>query len=294
MSRCEPGERVLLQALNLYVPATSEKEAHQLHRLRRHVAKCWAQHVATKGNWTAQLLHRYWSFFGHICQQEFHASHPAKVMLHRLALRHGHGLARPGPWNTPHALLQRFWVAQRLDGDYLYLAQDREHWKDLSHNFLCWLAQHPPSTKLEMLPKSPWESKGSLLRQQASWLLTLVLTVHDDACGRLVQLAWLDTAHGFSIITQKDLHPEVMLKQQSSVSCLLKLQSLCNTNPSCYSLPLVKPLFGTVCSLILQNTITFFVTDGFLGTKCFLSALQMLVLLYCNHTSILQHGIIYL
>ena len=60
-----------------------------------------------------------------------------------------------------------------------------------------------------MLPNSPWESKGSLLRQQANWLLTLVLTVHHDAEGRLVQLAWLDTVHGFSIITKRDLHPAV-------------------------------------------------------------------------------------
>ena len=116
-----------------------------------------------------------------------------------------------GRWNVKYKLLV-------LGGK-----KDREHWKDLSHNFLCWMDQRPPSTKLEMLPNSPWESKGSLLRQQANCLLTLVLTVHHDAEGRLVQLAWLDTVHGFSIITQKDLHPAVA----DAVSWLLKLQSLC-------------------------------------------------------------------
>ena len=69
---------ILVQALNLYVPETSEKEAHQLHRLRRHVAKSWAQHVSKKGNWTAQQLHRYWSFFGHICRQDFPCFPPCK------------------------------------------------------------------------------------------------------------------------------------------------------------------------------------------------------------------------
>ena len=103
------------------------------------------------------------------------------------------------------------------------------------------------------------------------------LTVHDDARGHLMQ---------FSLARHRPPSPSsrkrtyirklLMLKQQSWVSCLLKLQSSCNTNPSCYSLPWVRSVFGTVSSQILKNTINFLMTEGILGTKCFPSTLKML------------------
>lgn len=115
-------------------------------------------------------------------------------MLTHLATRQTGGLNRPGPWHTAHSLLRKFWSECGIDHDYLYYAQDRDAWKDLGAIFLRWMGQPETITKTELLPTNPWESKGALLRQQAQWVHTAILTVQ----GGTVLIAWLDTREGIS------------------------------------------------------------------------------------------------
>ena len=127
---------LLIEALNLYIPAVSDNIAHQLLRIRRHIVKRWILHMAPSGSWDQQYLSRYWSFLGHICRQDSSSDHPAKIMLHHIIGQHSHKLNRPGPWNTPHSLVSKFWRETGLDGDYVHMATDREAWKSLTPRFL--------------------------------------------------------------------------------------------------------------------------------------------------------------
>eukprot|EP00438_Fugacium_kawagutii_P011708 Skav231763 [mRNA] locus=scaffold695:213065:216289:- [translate_table: standard] len=183
---------LMVEALNLYMPDTTEQQAQQLHRLRRHVVREWIIHASATRGWLAECLRRYWSFLGHICRQDFCPPHPSRIMLTHLATRHTGGLNRPGPWHTAHSLIRKFWSECGIDHDYLYYAQDRDAWRDLGRRFLCWMGQPESITNTELLPTNPWESKGQLLRQQAQWLHTAVLTVQVDT----ILIAWLDTRDG--------------------------------------------------------------------------------------------------
>ena len=168
---------LLVEALNLYVPSTSAREAHQLLRLRRRIVKQWVRHTSPKGGWSTQSLHRLWSFLGHVCRQDFSAHHPARVMLQHLANLHSSGLSRSRPWHTIHSLMTTCWKENDLDHDYLYAAQDRVAWQNLRKTFLDWMGHCTNYAKLELLPSNPWESKGALLPQQTHWLLTVICTV---------------------------------------------------------------------------------------------------------------------
>ena len=135
---------VFADALGLFIPDLSYDTAVQLVRLRRHVVKRWLLHVAPAGNWCAKLLRRLWTFTGHICRQTSHPSQPARVMMGLFAATHAHGLARPGPWKTLHALFHKFWTSHELEGDFLNTALDRESWKTLEPAFVQWFQ---PSTR---------------------------------------------------------------------------------------------------------------------------------------------------
>eukprot|EP00438_Fugacium_kawagutii_P000967 Skav224478 [mRNA] locus=scaffold1302:721710:725191:- [translate_table: standard] len=157
-----------------------------------HVVREWIIHASATRGWLAECLRRYWSFLGHICRQDFCPPHPSRIMLTHLATRHTGGLNRPGPWHTAHSLIRKFWSECGIDHDYLYYAQDRDAWRDLGRRFLCWMGQPESITNTELLPTNPWESKGQLLRQQAQWLHTAVLTVQVDT----ILIAWLATRDG--------------------------------------------------------------------------------------------------
>ena len=135
---------VFADALGLFIPDLSYDTAVQLVRLRRHVVKRWLLHVAPAGNWCAKLLRRLWTFTGHICRQTSHPSQPARVMMGLFASTHAHGLARPDPWKTLHALFHKFWTSHELEGDFLNTALDRESWKTLEPAFVQWFQ---PSTR---------------------------------------------------------------------------------------------------------------------------------------------------
>eukprot|EP00438_Fugacium_kawagutii_P032885 Skav216144 [mRNA] locus=scaffold1946:433937:434971:- [translate_table: standard] len=241
---------LMVEALNLYIPDTTERESHQLHRLRRHVVREWILHATATRGWLAAWLRRFWSFLGHICRQDFHSRHPARIMLSHLAHRHTGGLNRPGPWRTPHSLLRKFWSEQGIDHDYLYYAQDRDAWRDLGTTFLSWMGQPEAITKSELLPTNPWESKGALLRQQAQWVHTAILTVQ----GGTLLVAWLDTRDGISKLSTSlplppsasnildcFLHLECHLRmayqpfvQQLAISQQYVWQLLLDQEPSCH------------------------------------------------------------
>lgn len=194
---------IMVESLHLYIPNTSDKEAYQLQRTRRHVVREWPSQATQKQTWPTQYLRRFWSFLGHICRQEFHSHHPARVMLAHVADRHAGGLARHGPWHTTHSLLRKFWAEKEIEHDYLYLAHDRDAWKLLGATFLKWMDQPMKSTKAELLLQNPWESKGALLRQQTNWLHTAILNIH----GTTLLLTWLDTVEGPSRLSIDIGHP---------------------------------------------------------------------------------------
>eukprot|EP00438_Fugacium_kawagutii_P018667 Skav210098 [mRNA] locus=scaffold1510:459500:462923:- [translate_table: standard] len=130
--------------------------------------------------------------------QDFDSQHLARVLMAHVMGRHVEGLCRTGPWHTVHSLLQKFWATHQLPHDYMYQAQDREAWKTTGQCFLEWMGYPQTIVNVEILAENPWESKGSLLRQQTQWLHTAILTVH----GNLLMLAWLDTVEGYSMDCQ--------------------------------------------------------------------------------------------
>ena len=153
---------LMIEALNLYVPVLTDDEAlHNLLRLRRHLVKRWILQMAPSGSWEIQYLRRYWSFLGHICRQEFQSNRPAKVMLHHLIAQHSHKLNRPGPWNTPHSLVRKFWYAMELEGDYIHVATDRDVWKSLSESFLQWHGFTRKQNNVEMLEQNRGTSQNA-------------------------------------------------------------------------------------------------------------------------------------
>ena len=237
---------LLVEALNLYVPSTSAREAHQLLRLRRHIAKQWVRHTSPKGGWSTQSLHRLWSFLGHVCRQDFSAHHAGRVMLQHLANRHSSGLSRSGPWHTIHSLMTKCWKENDLDHDYLYAAQDRVAWQDLRKTFLDWMGHCTNYAKLELLPSNPWESKGALLRQQTHWLLTVICTVtsHDDD-GHTIYLAWLDNQEGVSTLKGVVHHDHVAATPLAEVVSegILQLESflLMKYRPFAIQVALAQP-----------------------------------------------------
>ena len=124
---------LLIEALNLFIPSMTEDETHQILRFRRHIVNRWILHMTPAGSWEKQFLRRYWTFIGHICRQDFYSRHPARIMLHHVKEQHQSKLNRPGPWNTPHSLISKFWTENALDGDYGHMALDRDAWKSLTH-----------------------------------------------------------------------------------------------------------------------------------------------------------------
>eukprot|EP00438_Fugacium_kawagutii_P024151 Skav213836 [mRNA] locus=scaffold315:142106:146525:+ [translate_table: standard] len=210
---------LLVEALNMYIPEVSDREAHQLLRLRRHVAKHWVRCATSEGAWPTQCLRRFWTYIGHISRQDHTASHPARVMLHHVARTHSSGLMRPGPWHTAHALMQKCWKENSLPHDYLYLAQDREEWKRHCPTFLAWMGHSSKFTKLEFLPCNPWETKGSLLRQQVHWLHTSLLHIEEG----ILTLSWLDTIEGRSVLTTPLPHPFSAL---DIMDCVISLENI--------------------------------------------------------------------
>ena len=187
---------VFADALGLFIPDLSYDTAVQLVRLRRHVVKRWLLRVAPAGNWCAKLLRRLWTFTGHICRQTSHPSQPARVMMGLFASTHAHGLARPGPWKTLHALFHKFWTSQELEGDFLNTALDRESWKTLEPAFVQWFQ---PSTRcnVEFLQCSPWESPDMLLRAHVPWVHTIVVQLTNVADNRWrLAVTWLDEMDG--------------------------------------------------------------------------------------------------
>ena len=187
---------VFADALGLFIPDLSYDTAVQLVRLRRHVVKRWLLHVAPAGNWCAKLLRRLWTFTGHICRQTSHPSQPARVMMGLFASTHAHGLARPGPWKTLHALFHKFWTSHELEGDFLNTALDRESWKTLEPAFVQWFQ---PSTRcnVEFLQCSPWESPDMLLRAHVPWVHTIVVQLTNVADNRWrLAVTWLDEMDG--------------------------------------------------------------------------------------------------
>eukprot|EP00438_Fugacium_kawagutii_P033387 Skav211633 [mRNA] locus=scaffold2262:125553:128888:+ [translate_table: standard] len=189
---------LLIEAMNLYIPDMSDSAAHQLLRLRRHVVKRWLLHMSPNGNWDTQFLRRYWSFVGHVCRQDFQCHHPARIMLHHLAHQHTQRLSRPGPWNTAHNLLVRFWADTGLDGDYMHMALDRDTWRTLTAGFLAWHGLPAQRTQVELLDQHPWDSPKYLLRVHASWLRTIFVAVEADT----FKAVWLDQVEGFSVWRQ--------------------------------------------------------------------------------------------
>ena len=108
---------LMIESLRLYIPDTSDQEAHQLQRIRRHVVREWLSRATHTQSWPTQCLRRFWSFLGHICRQDFGSQHPARTMLEHLARKHTSGLTRPGPWHTVHSLMRKFWTETQLEHD---------------------------------------------------------------------------------------------------------------------------------------------------------------------------------
>ena len=191
---------VFADALGLFIPDLSYDTAVQLVRLRRHVVKRWLLHVAPAGNWCAKLLRRLWTFTGHICRQTSHPSQPARVMMGLFASTHAHGLARPGPWKTLHALFHKFWTSHELEGDFLNTALDRESWKTLEPAFVQWFQ---PSTRcnVEFLQCSPWESPDMLLRAHVPWVHNCCST--DQRCRQqMAACSHLARRNGWDVLLE--------------------------------------------------------------------------------------------
>ena len=188
---------LLIEALNLYIPAVSDNIAHQLLRFRRHIVKRWILHMTPSGSWDQQYLCRYWSFLGHICRQDYCSHRPAKIMLHHVIGQHAQKLNRPGPWHTPHSLVSKFWRETGLDGDYIHIASDREAWKSLTPCFLNWQDVPLLRYNVEFLDAQPWDHPKHLLRMQIAWLQ--VVFIHVSA--GLLTAVWLDQAAGFCVWT---------------------------------------------------------------------------------------------
>eukprot|EP00438_Fugacium_kawagutii_P011121 Skav204027 [mRNA] locus=scaffold574:8222:9304:- [translate_table: standard] len=186
---------LMIEALNLYMPDLDEAHAHQLLRIRRHVVKAWILNMAPSGSWEHQHLRRYWSFLGHICRQTFASNHPAKVMLHHLMRQHSETLSRPGPWNTPHSLVSKFWRTSGFEGDHIHMASDREAWKSLTPCFLHWHGLQMNPINVEMLEANPWEAPKYLLRATPAWLQIIFIAVH----GGTLAAVWLDKVEGFMV-----------------------------------------------------------------------------------------------
>ena len=169
----------------------------QLVRLRRHVVKRWLLHAAPTGSWCAKLLRRLWTFTGHICRQKtFRPSQPARVMMGHLATTHAHGLARPGPWKTLHALFQKSWTSHGLEGDFLNTALDRDCWKTLEQVFVQWFHPYTPCN-VELLQCSPWESPDMLLRAHVPWVHAVLVQLTEDANNNCrLAVTWLDEVDG--------------------------------------------------------------------------------------------------
>ena len=193
---------LLIEALNLYIPVLTDEEAlHQLLRLRRHVVKRWILHMAPLGSWDMQYLRRYWSFLGHICRQEFRSNHPAKVMLHHLITQHSRKLNRPGPWNTPHSLIRKFWNDMGFEGDYIHVAADRDIWKSLSQSFLHWHGLTMNPNNVEMLMQNPWEHPKRLLHIPVTWIHLVLIGMP----AGVFTTVWLDRIEGFSVWTHSEM-----------------------------------------------------------------------------------------
>ena len=185
---------LLIESLNLYIPQLADDETYQLLRLRRHIVKLWIRHMTPHGSWTSQFLRRYWSFIGHICRQNFSGKHPARVMLYHVIEQHNHRLNRPGPWSTPHSLVAKFWKDNKMEGDYIHVASDRDAWKALTNSFLQWHNIPLERTNVEFLDAQPWDHPKYLLRYQLAWLQLVFI----NATATFFEAVWLDQIHGFS------------------------------------------------------------------------------------------------
>ena len=152
------------------------------------------------GSWEIQYLRRYWPFLGHICRQEFRSNHPAKVMLHHLIAQHSHKLNRPGPWNTPHSLVRKFWCAMGLEGDYIHVAADRDVWKSLSESSLQWHGFTRTHNNVETLEQNPWDKPKRLLHIPVAWIHLVFV----GAAG-VFTAVWLDTVAGFSVWARSEI-----------------------------------------------------------------------------------------
>ena len=188
---------LLIESLNLYIPQLADDETYQLLRLRRHIVKLWIRHMTPHGSWTSQFLRRYWSFIGHICRQNFSGKHPARVMLYHVIEQHNHRLNRPGPWSTPHSLVAKFWKDNKMEGDYIHVASDRDAWKALTNSFLQWHNIPLERTNVEFLDAQPWDHPKYLLRYQLAWLQVVFI----NATATFFEAVWLDQIHGFSTWT---------------------------------------------------------------------------------------------
>eukprot|EP00438_Fugacium_kawagutii_P034664 Skav219051 [mRNA] locus=scaffold1033:29162:30001:+ [translate_table: standard] len=188
----------MVDALGLYIPEICQEEAFQLVQLRRHITKRWLSSVAPRGSWNEQLLKRLWTFSGHVCRQNHQPSKPARVMFGHLASARLEGLARPGPWNTLHALLAKFWATHGLEGDYLMSALDRDSWKTLESHFLAWFLPAEHAHNVEFLPCAPYSSPALLLRSHVKWVRTCFVRLRQmDTTLFHLTVAWLDEVEGF-------------------------------------------------------------------------------------------------
>ena len=187
---------LFVDALGLYIPDIKYKEAIQLVRLRRHVAKRWLTNLGNGGSWCRQLLRRLWSFTGHICRQNSVPSKPARTMLGYTTATHATGLSRPGPWNTIPALLSNFWKSRSLEGDFFQTALDLNIWKSMAPHFVDWFVEARP-TNVEFLTGSPWDSPTPLLRSPVAWVRTIfVQAAADQRSTHTLNVKWFDEVEG--------------------------------------------------------------------------------------------------
>ena len=114
-------------------------------------------------------------------------------MLHHVKEQHQSKLNRPGPWNTPHSLISKFWTENALDGDYGHMALDRDAWKSLTQCFLTWNAIPLDRTNVEFLDAQPWEHPKYLLRFHLAWLQVIFIHIHANK----LEATWLDRSEGF-------------------------------------------------------------------------------------------------
>ena len=187
---------LMIEALNLYVPVLTDDEAlHNLLRLRRHLVKRWTNIGGDIVSPNFLRVPFAESLLGHIFRQEFQSNRPAKVMLHHLIAQHSHKLNRPGPWNTPHSLVRKFWYAMELEGDYIHVATDRDVWKSLSESFLQWHGFTRTQNNVEMLEQNPWDKPKRLLHIPVAWIHLVFVGIQ----AGVFTAVWLDTVAGFSV-----------------------------------------------------------------------------------------------